>query len=64
MTAHQIRLKRPARGHTATNMVRIMASFSAADFARIQALADARKIPVAKFMRDVVVAYIKDRRED
>jgi len=62
MTAHQIRLKRPARGHAAKAMVRIMASFSPLDFARLQAMAAERKVPVAKLMRDVVVAYLKDDR--
>jgi len=62
MTAHTVRLKRPATGHTDKALVRIMASFGPLDFALLQAMAAERKVPVAKLMRDVVVAYLKDDR--
>ena len=58
MTAHTVRLKRKAKGARAGNMVRIMASFEPADFRLLQALANKRKIPVSRVLRDAVWAYL------
>jgi hypothetical protein len=62
LTAHQVRLKRPAKGMPMGHLVRIIASLDPADFELVQAIAAERKVPLALVIREAVLAYVQKAR--
>jgi hypothetical protein len=62
MTAHTVRLKRPAKGALNGHMARVAASFGKVEFDQLRRFAAERRIPVAKVIRDAVLDYLQQQR--
>jgi len=58
VTAHTCRFKKPAKGAKVGKLVRVAVSLPEEDMRRVLWLAEQRKVPAAKILRDAVWAYM------